>query len=531
MPVRNEHNAIIFGGTMGLIRRSVLGEIGGWDEWCITEDAEASLRILKRGYRSIYLHQTYGRGLMPLNFEGLKKQRFRWCFGGIQILRKHWEALMPWARWSDPENRLTPAQQYFYLAGGVQWYNELLMLVFTALLALGGLTTILGVGLTVRPLEGALIAVPLVFLVLGLWRFGWALRHALQVGWGRALRAMGSFFSLSWVVALGSVQGLIQPRGVFLRTPKAKSRSSWVRALRVTQWETGIGAVCARIGLALIVTHPAWTTAVAALLLVWQAGFYLAAPAYSLMSVRGEAQPAPLTSRGDIQGRLITEARAGRWALALVALLLIGYGLLRSLPEPAEVPGYARLQPAAVQPQELVGLPARPTATRLPRLSPTAAPASATLPPTLMPPAASSVAPVIAPATVTPPPAPSPTETPAPAQPPAETLAPALTSTSPSPPSPSPESIQPPEPTATETPAPTPTPPTPPVPTQAPAQPTLPSQAPTQRPAPTQVFTPPSPPTPSSPEPPVPTGIPTQPSPPTQVPPQPPIPTPPARPG
>ena len=32
MPVRNEHNAIIFAGTMGLIRKSVLEEIGGWDD-------------------------------------------------------------------------------------------------------------------------------------------------------------------------------------------------------------------------------------------------------------------------------------------------------------------------------------------------------------------------------------------------------------------------------------------------------------------------------------------------------------------
>src|SRR5512139_198056 len=64
MPVRNEHNAIIFCGTMGLIRKSALQAIGGWDEWCITEDAEASLRILKRGYQSFYLNKTYGRGLL-----------------------------------------------------------------------------------------------------------------------------------------------------------------------------------------------------------------------------------------------------------------------------------------------------------------------------------------------------------------------------------------------------------------------------------------------------------------------------------
>jgi cellulose synthase/poly-beta-1,6-N-acetylglucosamine synthase-like glycosyltransferase len=62
MPSRNERNAIIFAGTMGLIRKSVLEEIGGWDEWCITEDAEASLRILKRGYKSLYIHRPFGRG-------------------------------------------------------------------------------------------------------------------------------------------------------------------------------------------------------------------------------------------------------------------------------------------------------------------------------------------------------------------------------------------------------------------------------------------------------------------------------------
>jgi len=45
MPSRNERNAIIFAGTIGLIRRSVLQQLGGWDEWCITEDAEASLRV------------------------------------------------------------------------------------------------------------------------------------------------------------------------------------------------------------------------------------------------------------------------------------------------------------------------------------------------------------------------------------------------------------------------------------------------------------------------------------------------------
>jgi hypothetical protein len=42
---------------------------------------------------------------MPLTFEALKSQRYRWCFGGIQILRMHWRSLLPGPR--TAQNRLT----------------------------------------------------------------------------------------------------------------------------------------------------------------------------------------------------------------------------------------------------------------------------------------------------------------------------------------------------------------------------------------------------------------------------------------
>jgi cellulose synthase/poly-beta-1,6-N-acetylglucosamine synthase-like glycosyltransferase len=114
MPARAHRDAIIFCGTMGLIRRSVLDEIGGWNEDCITEDAEASLRILGRGYRGVYHQVPWGEGLMPLTFDGLKKQRFRWALGGIQILRQHWRELVPLA---PHRLQLTRAQRLHYLVG------------------------------------------------------------------------------------------------------------------------------------------------------------------------------------------------------------------------------------------------------------------------------------------------------------------------------------------------------------------------------------------------------------------------------
>lgn len=285
MPVRNEHNAIIFGGTMGLIRKSVLQEIGGWDEWCIAEDAEASLRILKRGYKGYFYNKSFGRGLMPFSFEGYKKQRFRWCFGGVQILKKHWEALMPWANLVDPTNRLTAAQRYFYLVGGLHWFTDLFNLWFTCLLALMGLFSLFAVDVTIRPLAGPLLALPAIFWALNLGRFIWVLRQVLALSWSRAILAMYALFSAGWITAMACFQGLIQPKRIFLRTPKTKDDSQVWQALRMTQWENGLGALCLATALASIIANPGPATLLLAVLLTWQASLYLSATIFSLLSV------------------------------------------------------------------------------------------------------------------------------------------------------------------------------------------------------------------------------------------------------
>lgn len=355
MPVRNEDNAIIFGGTMGLIRKSVLQEIGGWDEWCITEDAEASLRILQRGYESRFINQTYGRGLMPFTFEGLKKQRFRWCFGGIQILKKHWRALMPWARWLNPTNRLTGKQRYFYLVGGLQWFSDLLNLLFAAFLVLGAFLLFSPLAVGIRPLTSLTITVPAVLLLTGLLRFVWGLRHTLNLNWREGLLAMGNFFSLGWSVTLGCLQGLAQPKGVFMRTPKSKSRSGLVRAVKVAQWETALGLVCGSAALTVLLLKPGLHTLFVAGLLSWQAALYLAAPLYSIVSILGRA-PAPLTGRADVQGGEVRESWAAGWLVALLLLLLLGAGLLSWLPQPEETPRYVQFQPVDIPVRQVIGL-------------------------------------------------------------------------------------------------------------------------------------------------------------------------------
>ncbi|OGO33840.1 MAG: hypothetical protein A2W35_00830 [Chloroflexi bacterium RBG_16_57_11] len=351
MPTRNEYNAIIYAGTMGLIRKSVLQEIGGWDEWCITEDAEASLRILRRGYKSLYINRTYGQGLIPFTFDGLKRQRFRWCFGGIQILKKHWETLMPWSSWVSPENRLTLSQRYFYLAGGVQWFTDLFNLIFASFLVLGGIFSLSGGQISIRPLTSTLMILPAIFLLIGLLRFVWVLRHALSLSWGVAIRSMYNFFSLGWTVALACIQGLVQPKGAFLRTPKTRSNSRVLHALSVTRWETLIGASCLAVGVLAFAVHPEVRTLLLCVLLAWQSSLYLAAPYYSLLSIYEK----PARMRAE-RGAAVLENRAARWALALVGLLLLSALFIQLLPRPAGVPAYVRFLPVEIPLTRLLGL-------------------------------------------------------------------------------------------------------------------------------------------------------------------------------
>jgi len=289
----------------------------------------------------------------------LKKQRFRWCFGGIQILKKHWEALMPWAHSVDPENHLTLAQRYYYLVGGLQWFNEPINLIFTIFLIVGAIIHFSPGREVIRPLTGPLLIVPTLFLIVGIWRFMWVLRYTLHLSRINAIRAMENFFSLSWTVTLACIQGLIQPAGVFMRTPKTRSSSGMIRAIRTTQWETIIGLTCVGFAIAVNVYQPQPTTLFLGALLIWQGSLYLSATYYSLASMdQHELRP-----HLDARGASLSENWIARLAMVAGAAVLIAVVGLLLVPAPPTPPSYAQLQPKDIQVQQLVGLPPVPTAT------------------------------------------------------------------------------------------------------------------------------------------------------------------------
>ncbi len=245
-PSRNERDGAIFAGTMGLIRRVALEQLGGWDEWCITEDAELSLRLLRAGWSGLHVDESWGQGIMPLTFEALKGQRYRWCFGGIQILRMHWRAMLPGR--ASAQNRMSTGQRWSYLAGAVQWYGDLLGLLFLVFLLAGAANLATGGGELFRKLTAFLVATVPVLVLLGLVRAVALLRRGTGASWRDALGAFFIWQSTSLVVARASVVALFARKAAFLRTPKTNEQAKWWEALRAN-WAESALALLGLIGI------------------------------------------------------------------------------------------------------------------------------------------------------------------------------------------------------------------------------------------------------------------------------------------
>jgi cellulose synthase/poly-beta-1,6-N-acetylglucosamine synthase-like glycosyltransferase len=320
-PSRNERDGAIFAGTMGLIRRVALEQLGGWDEWCITEDAELSLRLLRAGWSGLHVDESWGKGIMPLTFEALKGQRYRWCFGGIQILRMHWRSMLPGRQ--TPHNRMSTGQRWSYLAGAVQWYGDLLGLLFLVFLLAGAANLATGGGQLFRKLTAFLVATVPVLVLLGLIRAVALLRRGTGASWRDALGAFFIWQSTSLVVARASVVALFAGKAAFLRTPKTSEQAKWWQALRANWAESALALLgIIAIGGALSRATELAGALLAGLLLFPTLGL-AAAPVNSWAAQRA-ALPADLRAWRTSEWRRTADRRAFVRGAATGGILTVG---------------------------------------------------------------------------------------------------------------------------------------------------------------------------------------------------------------
>src|SRR3989339_273848 len=84
MPINSRVNCVFFCGTAGAIRRSMFEEVGGWNLHSITEDSEITVKLLLKGYKTLYLEEETPSEV-PDTLEGFIKQQMRWCYGNARV--------------------------------------------------------------------------------------------------------------------------------------------------------------------------------------------------------------------------------------------------------------------------------------------------------------------------------------------------------------------------------------------------------------------------------------------------------------
>ena len=225
MVTRNERNAIIQHGTMTMVRRSVLEEVGGWSEWCITEDAELGLRIFERGYDACYFPYSFGQGLMPDTFLDYKKQRFRWAYGSVLILRHHMMQMLGLKR-----THLTNGQRYHFLAGWLPWFADGINLLFN-LLALAWSFGMVMFPKYFAPPHIIFACLPIALFFFKSMKMIFLYRSRVIASWRQSLAAALAGLALSHTIAQAMVTGFITRRIGFFRTPKKAQANAIIKAL------------------------------------------------------------------------------------------------------------------------------------------------------------------------------------------------------------------------------------------------------------------------------------------------------------
>ncbi len=233
MVERNEHNAIIQHGTMTIVTKDALEEVGGWSEWCITEDTELGMKLFEAGFEAAYISQSMGAGLIPDTLEAFMSQRYRWVYGAMQMLKRHAGAIFL------GRSAMSVPQRYQFLSGWLPWISDGLGMVVTLVALLWTLLMWVMPGSIDVPMP-ALSAAAMALFATKLVKTLLLYPPKVGSGFRGAIVASVAGLSLTHTVGKAVWTGLFTSGKPFLRTPKCADSASFTQVLRVVWQEAAL---------------------------------------------------------------------------------------------------------------------------------------------------------------------------------------------------------------------------------------------------------------------------------------------------
>lgn len=186
------------GGNTVFVRRDLMEQLGGWDETCLTEDADLGIRLSQSHarLRIMYDDEYVTREETPHSIEQFIKQRTRWNQGFIQILFKG-----EWLKLETFSQRMLAF--YVLILPELQAFFTLMVPISLIMFFLVKLPLWLAM-LTFMPLYCFVLAI---FIDLaGLYEFLKA--HQRKWSWREALIMLLAFFPYQGILGLGAIRAV-----------------------------------------------------------------------------------------------------------------------------------------------------------------------------------------------------------------------------------------------------------------------------------------------------------------------------------
>lgn len=202
------------GGNTVFIRRRLIEDLGGWDENCLTEDADIGIRLSVRGIptRVVYDDRYVTREETPPTVEQFVKQRTRWNQGFLQVLLKG-----DWRRLPTVPQRLLAL---YTLTFPLFQLLTTLYVPLSIWLMLGSKLPVLVALLSCLPLY--MLIVQLLITLAGLYEF--TAVHRLRPSLLTPLKLALAFLPYQWLLGVGAARAVWR---------QAKGLNSWEKTRHV----------------------------------------------------------------------------------------------------------------------------------------------------------------------------------------------------------------------------------------------------------------------------------------------------------
>ncbi|HEX5648623.1 MAG TPA: glycosyltransferase [Steroidobacteraceae bacterium] len=252
-PGKDSQDAAFFCGSCAVIRRKALDDIGGFSTGTVTEDIHTSIRLHKRGWKSVYYARSLAFGLAPASAIPFLKQRLRWGQGAMQVWRQ--EGVL-FSRGLGLRQRLS------YLATMLAYFEGWQRLIFFTAPVI-----VLTTGtMPILQLDREFLVRFLPYYVLTFWTF-----EEVARGYGRTLLTE-QYNMMRFAVFITATFGFFLRRLRFVVTPKQLGEANATRRMLWPQYLVLVfNLIAIPVGIALMGTDRGLPTGALVANVLWAA--------------------------------------------------------------------------------------------------------------------------------------------------------------------------------------------------------------------------------------------------------------------